>query len=314
MHMRAQGSLEYLVMLAVVLTVALVSVALLGFFPGLTPDARLKQSEAYWKGTEPFAVVETHAWTDGRLTLVVANRRAEGLVLNDVDICVLQACTSYLASPVYFSPGQQQQVTLQGPPLPNLASATGICERRIEFGYSSSNLPALRQIGERDLVLRCPESLSGPPPPACTPPCIPLGGSGCWTIPGAYCESGNCCPNNKCAASCAAGGVGQYCGSDADCQAGLVCDTVSFTPGQCQPPPAPVCQHLGDLCGAGYPSCCADELLACDMSMPTPACISSIGPACLPVGFPCSVPSDCCTDQGLTCCAGLCQDSATCIG
>ena len=36
--MKAQGATEYLVLLAVVLIVALVSVALLGFFPGMAGD------------------------------------------------------------------------------------------------------------------------------------------------------------------------------------------------------------------------------------------------------------------------------------
>ena len=45
--MKAQGATEYLVLLAVVLIVALVSVALLGFFPGMASDAKLTQSETY---------------------------------------------------------------------------------------------------------------------------------------------------------------------------------------------------------------------------------------------------------------------------
>jgi hypothetical protein len=44
--MKAQGAAEYLVLLAVVLIVALVSVALLGFFPGMASDAQTAQSRA----------------------------------------------------------------------------------------------------------------------------------------------------------------------------------------------------------------------------------------------------------------------------
>jgi hypothetical protein len=56
--MKAQGATEYLVLLAVVLIVALVSVALLGFFPGMASDAKMTQSETYWKGAAPISVVE----------------------------------------------------------------------------------------------------------------------------------------------------------------------------------------------------------------------------------------------------------------
>jgi hypothetical protein len=60
---RAQGATEYLVLLAVVLIVALVSVALLGFFPGMASDAQIAQSQAYWQSTSPVAITE---WAAGR--------------------------------------------------------------------------------------------------------------------------------------------------------------------------------------------------------------------------------------------------------
>jgi len=49
------------VLLAVVLIVALVSVALLGFFPGMASDAQITQSQAYWKGASPVAIIESGA-------------------------------------------------------------------------------------------------------------------------------------------------------------------------------------------------------------------------------------------------------------
>jgi len=58
-----------LVLLAVVLIVALVSVALLGFFPGMASDAQITQSQAYWKSASPISIVESGAlysasWND----------------------------------------------------------------------------------------------------------------------------------------------------------------------------------------------------------------------------------------------------------
>jgi len=60
-----QGATEYLVLLAVVLIVALVSVALLGFFPGMASDAQMTQSKAYWSSAQPIAIIESAARTDG---------------------------------------------------------------------------------------------------------------------------------------------------------------------------------------------------------------------------------------------------------
>ena len=53
-----QGATEYLVLLAVVLIVALVSVALLGFFPGMASDAQMTQSQTYWASASPIAITE----------------------------------------------------------------------------------------------------------------------------------------------------------------------------------------------------------------------------------------------------------------
>jgi len=56
-----QGATEYLVLLAVVLIVALVSVALLGFFPGMASDAQMTQSNTYWQSAQPISIVESGA-------------------------------------------------------------------------------------------------------------------------------------------------------------------------------------------------------------------------------------------------------------
>ena len=59
--LQGQGATEYLVLLAVVLIVALVSVALLGFFPGMASDAQATQSKAYWSSASPIAITEWDA-------------------------------------------------------------------------------------------------------------------------------------------------------------------------------------------------------------------------------------------------------------
>ena len=56
-----QGATEYLVLLAVVLIVALVSVALLGFFPGMASDAQMTQSRTYWTSAQPISIIESGA-------------------------------------------------------------------------------------------------------------------------------------------------------------------------------------------------------------------------------------------------------------
>ena len=56
--MRGQGATEYLVLLAVVLIIALVAIALLGFFPGLSSGITEEQSRAYWSSASPISITE----------------------------------------------------------------------------------------------------------------------------------------------------------------------------------------------------------------------------------------------------------------
>jgi len=65
-----------------VLIVALVSVALLGFFPGMASDAKLTQSKTYWSSASPIAIVEAGArfftMANGNYTLTYFRIRNNG--------------------------------------------------------------------------------------------------------------------------------------------------------------------------------------------------------------------------------------------
>lgn len=55
---KAQGSTEYLIIIAVVLVIALIVIALLGGFTGFGSEATMSQSQNYWQGATPFSVEE----------------------------------------------------------------------------------------------------------------------------------------------------------------------------------------------------------------------------------------------------------------
>lgn len=61
MALLGQGATEYLVLLAVVLVIALVGVALLGFFPGTASDAQEQESKIYWQSAGPISITEWSA-------------------------------------------------------------------------------------------------------------------------------------------------------------------------------------------------------------------------------------------------------------
>jgi len=82
---RGQGATEYLVILGAVLLVALVIIALLGWFPSLGGSTRESQSKSYWSSASPFAITVAKA-SNNTLTFSVTNRLTERLFLTSVDV------------------------------------------------------------------------------------------------------------------------------------------------------------------------------------------------------------------------------------
>lgn len=76
---RAQGATEYLVLLAVVLIIALVGIALLGFFPGTASEGRIAESQMYWRSATPLSVDAQGAYyaTDGTYIWTIAYLRVK---------------------------------------------------------------------------------------------------------------------------------------------------------------------------------------------------------------------------------------------
>jgi len=144
--MKAQGATEYLVLLAVVLFVALVSVALLGFFPGMASDAQLTQSKAYWQGASPIQIIEMDAKaygdTSGYNSLYIRFRNAGAYQIrvtklvadNNQSIFLVYDGAPYSNMSVYYymAPGEEKHISYSGgwASLPNRAiyvRAAGAC-------------------------------------------------------------------------------------------------------------------------------------------------------------------------------------------
>ena len=138
---KAQGATEYLVLLAVVLIVALVSVALLGFFPGMASDAQITQSQMYWQSATPIAIVEAVARYDGpssdifpyirmrntgaypiRITGVVgADGGTATIFQSDPDSCGRSSGFYNISDYFYMAPGEEKYFLYRagyGYPLP----------------------------------------------------------------------------------------------------------------------------------------------------------------------------------------------------
>ncbi len=153
---RGQGATEYLVLLAVVLIVAMVAIALLGFFPGLAGDAKKTQSDAYWRGeARPFAVLE-HSQTGTSLIVVLQNVEAEQRILTNGTFTG-QGSTGNLnvtAANQYFSAGEKRAFTLA---LSQNCTSGSTYEYNVNITYSNADLTITgqKQFGAKTLVGKC---------------------------------------------------------------------------------------------------------------------------------------------------------------
>ncbi len=133
---KGQGATEYLVLLAVVLIIALVSIALLGFFPGLTGDAKLTQSDAYWRGqARPFQILEHTNSGSTNLTVVIQNSESDKMTLTALNIG-----GATMAGSATFAGGEKKTIALTGASLGCVSGSTyEIAGSNITFTYTTSN-------------------------------------------------------------------------------------------------------------------------------------------------------------------------------
>ena len=147
---KGQGATEYLVLLAVVLIIALVSIALLGFFPGLSGDARITQSDSYWRGTaRPFAITD-HVQTGTSLTLVLLNTESQSETITNMTV---GGVTPANLTATKFAGGQQMTlpVTFNEP---NCAPG-GTYEYNVTIQYTAADGLDKVQTGSKTLIGKC---------------------------------------------------------------------------------------------------------------------------------------------------------------
>ena len=148
---KAQGATEYLVLLAVVLIVALVSVALLGFFPSMASDAQITQSQMYWKSASPIAITEAMAGAEMasgttypylrmknngaypiRITAIIGGDGGKATTFYGYGICGTSATTRNISDWFYLAPGEESYLAWTG-------TAPGVpCSRYCNYATSAS--------------------------------------------------------------------------------------------------------------------------------------------------------------------------------
>jgi hypothetical protein len=121
-------------LLAVVLIVALVSVALLGSFPGMASDAQITQSQMYWQSASPIAVTEAGARVltqnaitypyirmknNGnypiRITAAIDGNGTAMRMFASTGSCGMPAATLNISDYFYLAPGEESYLAYNSP-------------------------------------------------------------------------------------------------------------------------------------------------------------------------------------------------------
>lgn len=146
---KAQGSTEYLMVMAVVILVALVVVSILGGFPGFGLSGSEQQSRNYWESATPFSIVNIKV-SGNSVQMDVKNGFSQRLDLTNITF----DGADIGAGPRIFGAGQT--ITLAGTiPAFNCASSQYYEFTQVVFAYRQGPVAGLTQTGDKPLIGKC---------------------------------------------------------------------------------------------------------------------------------------------------------------
>ncbi len=154
---KGQGATEYLVILGAVLLVAMVVIALLGWFPQVGGPGRERESESYWKTATPFSITAFKVM-NGTALLVLANRGSDSLNVTEMQFVDSVGNVNNLSTGYHvFSAGEENAIYVSsftsGNPCVYTASGKAF-EVQVNILYNFMNY-SMRQTGARPLVGTC---------------------------------------------------------------------------------------------------------------------------------------------------------------
>jgi hypothetical protein len=153
--MKAQGSTEYMVILALVLTIVLITLTILGFFSGFQEDARLGESQDYWaNAAQPISIVDWKLVSSPpKLFLVVQDRAGSMLNLTSINMTSRDlGLNTPVGTPTALQPGQVANVTFN---VNASCQQNEAYEFELVIYYGTQTVGGLEQKGVKPLIVRC---------------------------------------------------------------------------------------------------------------------------------------------------------------
>jgi len=149
-NIRGQGTTEYIILLAIALTLGLAILGVMNFFPSFTFSSQTVDSSKYWSGmASPIGIVD-YIQTGGNLQFVIENRASTDLTISSI---VFTSDTSYSASglPITIPPGARKTLSASS----ESCSGHKVIGYDVVITYSTEQVSDLKQVGLKSLAVQC---------------------------------------------------------------------------------------------------------------------------------------------------------------
>ena len=150
-----QASTEYIIVLAITLTLALVVLGVVGFFPAFSYDSQVGDSIQYWgNAAAPIAIVGFKQ-TGSNFSATVENRAAANLHLTGFSLTPASAASSAAYQPSaalpVLPPGGRAAIAI------TTVSCSGhqTLSYAVQINYSTDQVSGLVETGAKPLYVQC---------------------------------------------------------------------------------------------------------------------------------------------------------------
>lgn len=152
---RAQSSFEYLIILAVVLTLALATLGLFGIFPSFSYGAQGGDSQRYWATLASPVQVPDFKQTASSLTLIVLNSAPVAITIPSGGFNLSTRADNRYAPaaglPLTLPPGGRASLTFTT----QSCSGRQVLSYLANISYSTEQISGLAQRGAKPIYVQC---------------------------------------------------------------------------------------------------------------------------------------------------------------
>jgi len=152
MERKGQGTIEYLVIIAIVIVIALVVVGLLLQVMNSGSGVPETQAKATWKSAEPLAIIDWGIGSDGNMTLVLRNNTAETIEFNSL---TLNSDGDINDTAVNIASGATKSIWIDLTTTCTSGSKYSYAKENISIDYNTTNIDNKTQKAIADIIGTC---------------------------------------------------------------------------------------------------------------------------------------------------------------